>query len=459
MAGRGGADVRRSGAAALVLALLLALAAALPAGAQNQPAGPISAAGETGADADADIRIDRRLEAIFDEIDGLAQVSATVRSGVVTLRGTVAEAELALRAEELAGRVEGVVAVRNAIEETTAVSERIVPVYERLAARLAQFAGYLPLVAVAGLLFALIALAGAWVAARDWPWGRLAPNAFIAGLMRQLVRIVFVAAGALVALDILGATALLGTILGAAGIVGLAVGFAVRDTVENYIASILLSVRQPFRPNDYIRIGEEEGSVIMLTSRATILMDLDGNHIRIPNAVVFKGIIRNYTRNPERRFTVALGIDPAANLRAALDLGLATLAEQPFVLDDPAPDAWIETIGDSTVALAFTGWVDQSVTSFVHARSEAIRLVKLALEQAGYALPEPGYRVRLEGMAGPPAGTPPARPAPEPPPAAAETTQAAATGAETVISRKAAEERARSDRNDLLDERAPQEIE
>ena len=66
-------------------------------------------------------------------------------------------------------------------------------------------------------------------------------------------------AGVVVALDILGATALLSTILGAAGIVGLAIGFAVRDTVENFIASILLSIRQPFRPNDAIEIEGDRG--------------------------------------------------------------------------------------------------------------------------------------------------------------------------------------------------------
>ena len=69
-------------------------------------------------------------------------------------------------------------------------------------------------------------------------------------------------AGIVVALDILGVTALLSTILGAAGIAGLAIGFAVRDTVENFIASVLLSMRQPFRPNDVVEIEGDIGKVI-----------------------------------------------------------------------------------------------------------------------------------------------------------------------------------------------------
>lgn len=62
----------------------------------------------------------------------------------------------------------------------------------------------------------------------------------------------FIVGALVIALDVMNATALLSTILGAAGIIGLALGFAVRDTVENFIASIMLSIRQPFRPNDTV---------------------------------------------------------------------------------------------------------------------------------------------------------------------------------------------------------------
>ena len=113
------------------------------------------------------------------------------------------------------------------------------------------------------------------------------------------MRIVFVIAALVIALDILNATALLLTILGAARIIRLALGFAVRDTVENFIASVMLSIRQPFRLNDTVEINGDQGKVIRLTSRATILLSLDGNHIRIPNATVFKSHIINYSQNAE----------------------------------------------------------------------------------------------------------------------------------------------------------------
>lgn len=432
---------------------LLALCLAGPAIAQNgtaEPAGPIA----TQTDAASDRAIDRRIEEILSQLDGLTDVFANVKSGVVTLRGQVAEPHLAAEAERLAGRVEGVVAIRNEIREVSSVSKRIVPAWERIRNRTLQILNQLPMIGLSAIVFAVIAFAGFWMAARRWPFSRIAPNSFIADLLRQIVRLAFIGLGLVVALDVLGATAVLGTILGAAGIVGLAVGFAVRDTVENYIASILLSVRQPFRPNDWVEIGAQEGSVVMLTSRATILMDADGNHVRIPNADVYKGVIRNYTRNPERRFSFRLGIDPDADLTRARETGIHTLAALPFTLDDPGPDAWIEDAGDFAIIIQFVAWVNQTETGFLQARSEAIRLVKHALESAGIGLPEPGYRVKLEREEESAA----ARPAPVAPGSEAGTPDAGTVRVDDTIARKVAEERAHSGRQDLLDEDASQEI-
>lgn len=415
----------------------------------------------TGNAAVGDKDIDARIEAIFDQIDGLQGVFVTVHSGVVTLRGKVTEAAFSEQAEQLAKRVNGVVEVTNQIGEVTSLSVRLTPVYQRLTQRVMQAIGYIPLLAVAVICWAAIFLVG-WFAARPgWPWDRIAPNAFIANLLRQLVRLVFFVLGAVMALDILGATALLGTILGAAGIVGLAIGFAVRDTVENYIASILLSIRQPFRPKDYVRIQDLEGSVISLTSRATILLDLDGNHIRIPNSTVYKSNITNYSRNPQRRFLFKLGVGPDSNLEQALETGLSRIKALDFVLNDPGPDAWIEDIGDSNVVLTFTGWIDQNVTGFLKARSEAVRLVKLALEGSGFSLPEPTYRLHFDNGAQPPGRKTTKPSVPEPEKTLAErqeSTTANDTSPDEAVNKKIEEERTLGTGSDLLSEDAPDEL-
>lgn len=439
-----------------LIAALFFLAAAPFAAAQDD--GPIS----TGDAAVDDSEIDARIEAIFDEISGLQSVFVTVNSGVVTLRGKVREAAQAEQAERLASRVNGVVAVTNRIEQVTSLSLRLEPVYDRLVQRTLQAVGFVPLLAVALVTWAMIYTVGWFAASREWPWQRMAPNAFIAELLRQLVRLLFLILGAVIALDILGATALIGTILGAAGIVGLAIGFAVRDTVENYIASILLSIRQPFRPRDYIRIEDHEGSVISLTSRATILLDLDGNHIRIPNSTVFKSNIVNYSRNPQRRFLFQMGVGPESNLDLALETGLKRIGSLDFVLSEPGPVAWIEDIGDSNVVLTFTGWIDQNVTDILKARSEALRLTKLALEENGFSLPEPAYRLFIEGAAPGASATKSeaatARETTGTPATSRETTAVADTSPDSDVIRKVEEEHDLATRHNLLSEAAPNEL-
>lgn len=387
----------------IFLILTFSVALCFGAFAQSEDAAPITASeaiinADTSVIDDADI--DLRIERILAELDGMNRVYVTVNSGVVTVRGEVTEASLAEQAIDLASRVEGVVTVRNEITEVTSLRERLVPVWERLNNRFWQSIAFVPLFTVALVAGGIVFLIGLFVASRPWPWNHISPNQFIAELLRQVIRLIFFISGIILALDILGATALLGTILGAAGIVGLAIGFAVRDTVENYIASILLSIRQPFRPRDFISIEGFEGFVISLTSRATILMDPSGNHIRIPNSTVFKSNITNFTRNPHRRFSFEIGVASESNLDKALETGINAAIAQDFILNEPAPDAWIGSIGDSNVVLVFTGWVDQTQTSFMKAKSETMRLTKLALERNGFALPEPIFRIIHQNESG-----------------------------------------------------------
>ncbi|MEX0371491.1 MAG: mechanosensitive ion channel domain-containing protein [Tateyamaria sp.] len=368
-----------------------------PAWAQDtsQPSGTITV--QDSASQDAAIAV--RIRDILAELEGFDGVTVSVSSGIVTLRGTTVDTATAGRLNELVGRVEGVVAINNEVAETTDVVARLNPAVERFQARVTQAIALLPLLAVAVLAFALVLTLGLLLARARYPWDRIAPNAFIANLYRQVVRIAFFVGGVVIALDILGATALLGTILGAAGIVGLAIGFAVRDTVENFIASIMLSIRQPFRPNDVVEIEGDIGKVIRLTSRATIILSFDGNHIRIPNSTVFKSRIVNYSTNTERRFQFEIGVSSDADLAEVRRMTEETVSGLPFVLKEPAPMSWIERIGDGAIFLSVTGWIDQQATSLVRAKGEALRLVKARIEGAGIEVPDTTYRVQLLGAA------------------------------------------------------------
>ncbi|MEM7727739.1 MAG: mechanosensitive ion channel family protein [Pseudomonadota bacterium] len=453
-----------------LILLLCAAAWSVPAQAQDAPAdtAPITVA--TGP---TDAQIQGRITDILSKLSDTRDVSVTVDSSVVTLSGEAANTEAAERAVGIAERTDGVVAVQDDIVRTLDVGDNVTPLVDRTAELSTQFLRALPLIAAALVALVAIFLIGRFLASRTGLIRRMAGNPFLAELIATAIRLSFVLIGIVVALNILGATSLVGTVLGGAGIIGIALGFGVRDTVENYVASLLLSIRQPFRAEDHVVIDGQEGVVVRLNTRATILMTLDGNHLRIPNAKVFKADILNYSTNPTRRFKFRVGVDSADDPVAAIAVGTKTMAALPFVLADPAPSGTIVEVGDSSILIDFFAWIDQRDTGFGTARSQSIRDVKAVLEEEGFSLPEPLYRVRVDGGASSPkpaagsAADTAKSDAPERPKTAERTAHgqlmaALNTDAELTIVERVAEERAQVVGTgevgaDLLDDDAPQE--
>ncbi|MFW6200396.1 MAG: mechanosensitive ion channel domain-containing protein [Gemmatimonadota bacterium] len=367
---------------------------------------PLQAAQETEPlspeQAQADEEIRARLQALYDRIGSLPDVTVEVEAGIVRLRGRALSLEARQQAVELAREAEGVVFVEDELRVVTDLGQRLEPAMSRIQDYAMGAVAFLPLLAVALLIVGAFVVLGSRIARWEGPHLRLATTPFTRGLLGQIVRFAFTMIGLLVALELLDATALVGAVLGAAGVFGLAVGFAFKDIVENHLAGIMLSLRQPFAPNDHILVDSHEGKVVRLTTRETILMTLAGNHLRIPNAEIFRSVVTNFTRNPRRRFEFTVSVGTRDDLLAAQDAGLKALEGMTGVMEDPVPSAQVEELGDSWVTLRFFGWVDQLEADFGRVRSEAIRRVKLALEEAEVTMPAPEYAVVLREGAPPP---------------------------------------------------------
>ncbi len=334
--------------------------------------------------------------------------------------------------------------IAEALEDT---GKRIDVVREQLGALAERSLELLPLLGVAAAIVVV-----SWIVARlltggDWLF-RWIQNRFLRDLARHFTRITILGAGLLIALELLDATALVGAALGAAGVVGIAVGFAFRDIIENYLAGLLLSMRRPFSPNDFVSIDGDEGRVVRLTSRATVLLTLEGNHLRIPNAKVFKAVLLNFTRNPLRQFHFEVGVGVKEDLVRVQDLAVDTLSSMEVVLEQPPPFTLIRQLGDSSVLLRLHAWVDQSSTDFFKARSEAIRLVKTAFDDADIEMPEPIYRLYVQQSV--------ESPAQQPLRARAGALEVGDTAVDTQLENQVEAERA-AEGPDLLDEEAPQE--
>ena len=223
-----------------LLAALLALLWAMPLAAQldlpteAEPTAsptPVQAIAAT-QDAGDDRRIAERIDGIFAELPAFAAVEVEVQEGVVSLAGTVPKPEDIARAEAIANRVAGVVTVENGLERDLTLSADSAGITS-LAERWSHFVRMLPLIAAALGVWLAIAFIGYLIAGLGRVWNRLAPNGFLAELVASAIRFGFTIIGLVIALDMIGATALLGAVLGGAGLIGIALGFAMRDTIEN----------------------------------------------------------------------------------------------------------------------------------------------------------------------------------------------------------------------------------
>lgn len=449
----------------LLVGLLTAALPPVPAGAtalQDAQEPPAEVADDTlGADsivpapeevtsdrAATDEEIRQELQALFDRVDALSGIQVEAEAGIVRLRGTVSEAQAAERARELAEGMEGVLYVEDDVRLTTSVADRLEPTWDRLRDFGLDAVAFLPLAGVALLVIFLSVLLGHLLGRWGGPAFLQSRNPFLRQLVARLIQLVVVAVGVLVALEIVEATALVGAVVGTAGLAGLAVGFAFKDIVENYLAGFFMAVRQPFAQNDHVVLESWEGKVVRLTPRETILMTLDGNHVRLPNALVFGKPLLNYTRNPRRRFQFDVGVGTGDDLAEAREVGMRTLRSMEGVMDEPAPEAIVLDLGESWVSLRFMGWVDQARAEFMRVRSEAVRLVKLELENAGISLPSPEYLVRLQGdgaAPAPSAGEPPAPRRPSP-----ESRKQADVSRDDTVDRQIEEDRRASDEENLL---------
>lgn len=441
-------------ALALLSATGLSAAQILPATAPKASPSPAPSVGptiETEAASNSDARIARRIRGIFSELPSLAHVTVKVQQGVVTLGGVVESTADKAKAEGIAGRVSGVVTVESKIVRDTSVGSGVAGL-RKVSDKFAGIVGVLPLLGVALLVALLIGAIGYFIAGLRGMWVRVARNPFLAELIASAIRFVFVLGGIVVALDMLGAGTLLGAVLGGAGVVGLALGFAMRDTIENYVSSLMLSLRQPFQANDMVRIDNCEGRVVRLTTRATILMTPEGNHLRVPNSTVFKAVILNFTRNPQRRFDFTLQIDTKADPAKARRCGLDALKALDFVLDKPSPAAVVKDVLYPNIAIQFLGWLDQSKTDFGKGRSRALEAVKRALEDNGLAIPDPITHVRME------ASERPVQSAPAPAPSQPRGREDGDVAPERAVTQMVEKERAEApDKKDLLDPSRPQE--
>jgi small conductance mechanosensitive channel len=184
-------------------------------------------------------------------------------------------------------------------------------------------------------------------------------------------------------------------LLSTLGIGSIAIGFAFKDILQNWLAGLLILLRQPFRQGDQIIVGKHEGTVEHIEARATLIKTYDGRRVIIPNSAVYTDAVTVNTAFPLRRSQYDVGIGYSDDIDLACEIIVQAVLDVEGVADDPSPEAFAWELAGSTVNIRVRWWTHSKRSEVVHVQGRVIRAVKKALSEAGIDLPFPTSIVLL----------------------------------------------------------------
>ncbi|MBB1399898.1 mechanosensitive ion channel family protein [Pseudoalteromonas sp. SG44-8] len=212
----------------------------------------------------------------------------------------------------------------------------------------------------------------------------------IADLMASIFKMIVLCVGLFVALDFIGLKGTVTSLLAGAGIVGLAIGFAFQDMTENLIAGIAMGIRKPFKTGDVIKTDDVFGNVRSINLRNTLIENFYGQLILVPNKILFRNVLRNYSTLGVRRIEVPVGISYGDDPELAGEVIVKKINEFDFVIKQDETAVYAEGFGDSSVNLLVWFWIKYpGEADFMSVRHKAIVAVKQALSDADISIPFP----------------------------------------------------------------------
>ena len=253
---------------------------------------------------------------------------------------------------------------------------------DRIGSSIAHFA---PRLVIALVIFAFFYLSYRllrFVLARVTRRAKVEPTA--ATFLLMTLKYVVLIAGLVMALEELGLDVT--TILEGIGIIGIALGFAAKDTLSNIIAGFFLFWDKPFVIGDLIEVSDEYGEVREITLRSTRILTVDGKLISIPNSVIVNSKVRSYTMSPHLRLDIDVTIAVYEKIDDAREAILAIVHGDERFLTDPPPEVVVITLGDYYVKLELKVWL-RDPRIHIPVREDLREEIKNALDSAGIIMP------------------------------------------------------------------------
>ena len=175
----------------------------------------------------------------------------------------------------------------------------------------------------------------------------------------------------------------LSVLLGAAGILSVAVGFASQTSASNLVSGLFLIFEQPFQIGDVIQVGGTTGEVLSVDLLSVKLRTFDNIFVRLPNESLIKSEVRTLSRFPIRRADIQVGVDYASDREALLEVA----DRNPLCLDEPAPLIIFQGFADSSMNLQFSVWATRE--SYLELKTGIQEEIKRAFDERGIEIPFP----------------------------------------------------------------------
>ena len=224
---------------------------------------------------------------------------------------------------------------------------------------------------------------------------RLTPS--LQGLASRAAQAAVVAVAFLICLGLLDLEKPLTSLLAGAGVVGIAVGFAFQNSTANFIGSVTVALRRPFRIGDLVQLGDTMGTVQDIDMRITRLRTFQGQDVLIPNKEVIENRITNYSTG-QRRVDVAVGVGYDSDLEHALEVTMEALRAVEGQAEGTEPSAFLTGFGGSSIDITARVWTDtEEQPTYMETRTRMIIEIKKAYDAAGLEIPFP---IRTLGISG-----------------------------------------------------------
>jgi small conductance mechanosensitive channel len=216
-------------------------------------------------------------------------------------------------------------------------------------------------------------------------------DAMLTKFLTNISYSILLIAVALAAIDSLGVnvTSLM-AILGAAG---LAVGLALKDSLSNFAAGVMIIIFRPFKIGDFITAGGVSGVVDEIGLFCTLMHTGDNQRIVVPNSGIIGGNIVNVSALPTRRIDLVIGIGYDDNIGQTRDIIMKILETDERILTDPAPAVAVGELGDNSVNLNVRPWVNSG--DYWPVRGDLLEGIKISLDEAGISIPYPQRDVHI----------------------------------------------------------------